>query len=111
MLFERAAIPSTTRVDPDLLSNGSFEKFTQEITEQGLRLGPCAVRWLEALTISPDATYLSEAWSNDFVDVVVDVAIVYEQDLLERVKALFNDGSFESVDTIPLIEIEVISPF
>jgi hypothetical protein len=60
------------------------------------------------LTVSPDATYLSEPWPKEFLDIVIDVATVYEQNLLDHTKMYFNDGSFKSLDPIPANEVEVI---
>lgn len=87
--------------------NGSFEKFSEAIGEEGLHLGQCAVRWLEALTISPDATYLSDQWAKEFLDVVTSVAIMHEGSVLDRVKALFTNGSFQSTEPVAPADLEV----
>ena len=84
--------------------------FSNEVVEGGLHLGQCAVRWLEALTVSPDATYASTPWAKEFADIVTSVAIMYEEYLLDRVRALFTDGSFSSAEPVSFADLEV-SPF
>jgi hypothetical protein len=110
-LFERASIPTTNQIDPERISNGSFEKFSQAVVEEELHLGQCAVKWLESLTISMDATYLKDPWPKEFLDVTTNVAIMYEGALLNRVKAVFNDGSFMAAEPIPMSHLEVSSVF
>lgn len=107
LLFERASIVSTNRTDPDRISNGSFENFSQYIVEEGLHLGQCAVKWLEILTISIDATYLTDSWAKEFLDVVTGVAIMYEEAFLGRVKAVFTDGSFMTAEPVSMNDLEV----
>ena len=108
LLFERASgVTGTTRTDPDRVSNGSFEKFSASVDDDGLHLGQTAVRWLELLLVSPDASYGTERWATEFLDVVTSVTIMYEDALLDRVKALFTDGSFMAAEQIPAQEIEV----
>jgi hypothetical protein len=75
--------------------------------EQGLHLGQCAVRWLEALTISPDATYTRDPWAKELLDVVTSVAIMYEDSVRDRVKALFTNGSFMSSEPVGIVDLEV----
>lgn len=107
LLFERAAMPMTNRTDPERLSNGSFEEFSNEIVEDGLHLGQCAVRWLETLTISPDATYLTVPWAKEFSEVVSSVSVMYEDSILDRVKALFTESSFSATEPIGLQDLQV----
>ena len=108
LLFERAALPMPNRTDPDRVANGSFDAFSQEVVEQGLHLGQCALRWLEALTISPDATYCSCIWAKEFLDVVTTVAIMYEESIVDRVRSLFTDGSFASAQPVAMADLEVL---
>lgn len=103
-------MPTTNRTDPERISNGSFKTFCESVVEQELHLGQCTVRWLEALTISPDASYLTTPWAKEFSDVVATVAIMYEDSVLNRVKALFTDGSFASLEPVAITDLEVISP-
>jgi hypothetical protein len=110
LLFERAATQTTNRTDPERILNGSFEKFSQHVVEGGLHLGQCAVEWIEALTISSDATYLKDSWAKEFLDVVTNVGIMYEEALLGRVKALFTNGSFMSAEPISLTHLEAHPP-
>lgn len=107
LLFERAALPSTNRTDPDHIPNGSFEAFSLDVAEEGLHLGQCAVRWLQALTISSDSTYATEPWAREFLDVATSVAIMYEESLLDRVKGVLTDSSFQSAGPIEITETEV----
>jgi hypothetical protein len=108
LLFERAAgVTGTTRADPDRVSNGSFEKFSASVDDDGLHLGQTAVRWLELLLVSPDASYGTERWATEFLDVVTSVTIMYEDALLDRAKGLFTDGSFMAAEQVPAQEIEV----
>lgn len=93
--------------DPDRVANGSFEEFSAAVEEEGLHLGQTAVRWLEVLLVSGDASYPTERWATEFLDVVTSVAIMYEDVLLDRVKALFTDGSFMAAEKVPIQEIEV----
>ena len=108
MLFERAALPATNRTDPERIANGSFDKFCRDVEDRGLHLGQCALLWLEGLTVSEDATYLTEPWAKEFLDVVTNVVVLHERSLLDRVKAVFND-SFMSAEPLPIVEVEVIS--
>ena len=78
LLFERAAIPATNRSDPDHISVGTFEKFCKDVEQLGLHLGQCAVRWLETLLVSEEATYLTDPWAKEFLDVATMMAVVYE---------------------------------
>lgn len=75
--------------------------------EHELHLGQCAVRWLEALTISSEATYSTTPWAKEFADIVTGVAIMYEDSVLDRVKALFTDGSFSSLEPVSISDLEV----
>lgn len=75
--------------------------------EQELHLGQCAVRWLEALTISPEATYQTIPWAKEFADMVTAVAIMYEDSVLNRVKSIFTDGSFSSLEPVSIPDLEV----
>jgi hypothetical protein len=109
LLFERAALPMTNRNDPERLVNGSFEDFSHQVVEDGLHLGQCAVKWLEALTISSDATYLTVPWAKEFNEVVTSVAIMYEDSVLNRVKALFTESSFSSAGPVSLEDLHVTS--
>ena len=68
--------------------------------EEELHLGQCAVRWLEALTVP---------WAKEFSDLVTAVAIIYEDSVLDRVKSLFTDGSFSSLEPVSITDLEVIS--
>jgi hypothetical protein len=102
-------LPTTNRTDPERIPNGSFEKFSESVVEQELHLGQCVVRWLEALTIYPEATYLTTPWAKEFSDVVAAVAILYEDSVLDRVKGLFTDGSFSSLEPVAMKDLEVIS--
>ena len=86
---------------------GTFETFCRDVEEQGLHLGQCAVKWLETLLVSTDATYLTDSWPKEFLDIATNMAVVYEGALLDRVKAVFNDGSFMSVEPVPLVDLEV----
>jgi hypothetical protein len=110
LLFERAALPTTNRTDPERIPNGPFEKFSENVVEQELHLGQCAVRWLEALTISPEATYSTTPWAKEFSDIVTAVAIMYEDSVLDRVKSLFTDGSFSSLEPVSITDLEVNCP-
>ena len=87
--------------------NGSFEKFSQDVLEDSLHRGNCAVRWLEALTVSPDATYTTEPWAKEFLQVVTGIIILYEQSLLGRVKSLFTNDSFIPTESVAMHDIEV----
>lgn len=107
LLFERAAIPATNRTDPERISIDTFEKFYRDIEEEGLHLTQCALRWLEAFLVSEEATYLTDPWPKEFLDVATMIAVVYEGALLDRVKAVFNDGSFISVEPVAVIDLEV----
>lgn len=109
MLFERAALPTTNRTDPERILNTSFEKFSEKIVKQELHLGQCAVRWLEALTISPEAAYTTIPWAKEFSDIVTAVAIMYEDSVLDRVKGLFTDGSFSSLEPVSVNDLEVLT--
>jgi hypothetical protein len=100
----------TNRTDPERLSNGSFDVFCQNVLEEGLHLGQCALRWLEVLTISPSATYTTEVWAKEFLDVVTTVSIFYEGSLVDRVRSLFTDGSFASAEPVALSDLEVLFP-
>ena len=102
-------MPTTNRTDPGRVPNGSLEKFSNDVMEEGVHLGQCAVRWLEALTISPDATYASIPWAKEFLDVVTSVTIMYEDSLLDQVKALFTDSSFAATEPVALHDLEVCS--
>jgi hypothetical protein len=110
LLFERAAVTGTTRSDPDRVANGSFEKFSAAVDEEGLHLGQAGVRWLEMLLVSEDASYTKERWATEFLDVVTSVAIMYEEALLDRVRPLFTNGSFMAEEPVPVVEIEVHNP-
>jgi hypothetical protein len=109
LLFERAALPTINRSDPDKLSNGSFEEFSSAVVEEGLHLGQCALRWLEALIISPDATYMNVAWAKEFTEIVTSVAIMYEDPVRDRVKALFTETSFSSAEPVATKDLYVLS--
>ena len=109
-MFERAALPTTNSTDPERIPNGSFETFSESVVEQGLHLGQCAVRWLEALTISPEASYFTTPWAKELSDVVAAVAIMYEDSVLDRVKGLFTDGSFAPLEPVAITNLEVLSP-
>jgi hypothetical protein len=111
LLFERAALPMTNRTDPERVSNGLFDKFANDVVEEGLHLGQCALRWLEALTISPEATYSSELWAKEFLDIVTTVSIMYEDSLVNKVRSLFTDGSFAASQPVANIDIEVFLPW
>jgi hypothetical protein len=100
---------TTNRNDPEHVPNGSFEKFSNDIVEEGAHLGQCAVRWLEALTISSDATYTKTHWAKEFLDVVTSVTIMYEDSVLGRVKALFTADSFSATEPVALPDLEVFS--
>jgi hypothetical protein len=102
-------LPTTNRTDPHRVPNGSIEKFSTDVMDEGVHLGQCAVRWLEALTISPDATYASTPWAKEFLDVVTSVTIMYEGSILDRVKALFTDSSFAAAEPVALHDLEVCS--
>lgn len=106
LLFERAAVPSASRKDPERLFNGSFEAFGEAVGKEGLHLGQCAVRWLEALTISSDASYMKEQWAKEFLDTAMAVATMYEQSLLDRTHALLSDSSFKPDFQISLVDVE-----
>jgi hypothetical protein len=77
--------------------------------EECAHLGQCAVRWLEALTISSDATYTNTPWAKEFLDVVTSVTIMYEDSVLGRVKALFTADSFSPAEPVALPDLEVFS--
>ena len=68
-------MPTASRKDPERLFNGSFETFGEAVGQEGLHLAQCAVRWLEALTISPDASYMKEQWAKEFLDTAMAVAM------------------------------------
>ena len=110
LLFERAAGTAgmARTSDPDRVANGSFEEFGKEVEEEGLHLGQTAARWLEVLLVSREASYRTERWATEFLDVVTSVTIMYEDVLLDRVKALFTDGSFMTGEKVPTQEIEVL---
>ena len=110
LLFERAALPIANTNDPDRLSNGSFEEFSNAVVEEGLHLGQCAVRWLAALIISPDATYMTVPWAKEFGDIVSSVAIMYEDAVRDRVKALFTESSFASTEAVDVKDLHVSRP-
>lgn len=65
------------------------------------------MRWLEALLVSEEATYLTDPWAKEFLDVATMMAVVYEGALLDRVKAVFNEDSFMSVEPIAVVDLEV----
>ena len=112
LLFERAATTELKGTEVDRVGSGiSFEKFSASVEEEGLHLGQTAVRWLEVLLVGPESSYASERWAAEFLDVVTSVAIMYEDALLDRVKALFTGGSFMSAETIPKEKIEVNKSF
>jgi hypothetical protein len=100
----------TNRTDPEHVANGSFDAFSQSVLEEGLHLGQCALRWLEALTISPAATYTTEIWAKEFLDVVTTVSILYEDSLVDRVRSLFTNGSFAAAEPVALSDLEVLFP-
>lgn len=63
---------------------------------------------METFLVSEEATYLTDPWAKEFLDVATMMAIVYEEALLDRVKAVFNDGSFMSVEPVAVIDLEVL---
>ena len=65
------------------------------------------MRWLETLLVSEEATYLTDPWAKEFLDVATMMAVVYEGALLDRVKVVFNEGSFMSVEPIAVVDLEV----
>jgi hypothetical protein len=98
---------STTRADPETLPNGSFEDFCTQIAEEGLHLGQCAVKWLEALLISPDATYTTVLWTKEFAKIVTSVGVLYENNVSDRVRRLLDDWTFSSTKPVELIDLQV----
>ena len=50
---------------------------------------------------------MTDPWAKEFLDVATMMAVVYEGALLDRVKAVFNDGSFMSVEPVAVIDLEV----
>lgn len=48
-----------------------------------------------------------DPWTKEFLDVATMMAVVYEGALLDRVKVVFDDGSFMSVEPIAVVDLEV----
>jgi hypothetical protein len=107
LLFERAA-GTGVKVNPESVMAGAFEEFTQRAESAGFHLGQCAVRWLEQLFISEQATYLTVPWGKEFLDIVMAVAITYYDALRDRCRAPFRQGSFFPSEPVGEADLEFV---
>jgi len=106
LLFERASMTNVKREEPDRVMQDSFDDFAKRVESSEFHLGQCAVRWLEELVISEKATYLTDSWAKEFLDVVMNVAILYYEAVRERSRRVFRDDSFSPSEPIEEKDLE-----
>ena len=94
LLFERASMTSVETEDPDRVMQDTFDEFAKRVESSEFHLGQFAIQSLEELLISEKATYLTDSWPKEFLDVVTSVAILYYEAVRERSRRVFRNDSF-----------------